>query len=215
MMWRRGQGWAGWGRRRYRRYAGRDPRPDQQDGAGRVVHDEPGLPAQALRAQAGLVAVPRHDEQVRLSRGCHHHPFGPALELNLVTGLPDPLGGRLEQAAGRLLGLLRQPGRGVPATAAEQAGVGAAGRVRRRLRGDVQQREAGTGRSQAQGRVHGRRPGSLANPDIYRTGWVSAIAHRFSASQDMEPSPQREDPENQRRGHGQQTEPREFPEVGR
>ena len=94
--------------------AGRGSRPDQQDRAGGMVHDEPGGPAQALRAQARLVAVPRHDEQVRLGRGRHHHPFGPPFELELVAASSEPVRGRLEQPRRRGRRLLRQPGRGGP-----------------------------------------------------------------------------------------------------
>jgi len=95
-----------------------------------MVHDEPGGPPEALRAQPRLVAVPRHDQHVGLSRGGHHHPFGPALEFDLVAGEPEPVRGRLEQAVGRGRRLFREPGSGVAATAPEQAGVRAAGRVR-------------------------------------------------------------------------------------
>ena len=44
-----------------------------------MIDDETGGLAQALRAEVRPVAVPGHDEQVRLRRGRHHGPFGPAL----------------------------------------------------------------------------------------------------------------------------------------
>jgi hypothetical protein len=40
--------------------------PDQQNGAGGVIYDEPCGLAQALRPEPGPVAVSRHDQQIRL-----------------------------------------------------------------------------------------------------------------------------------------------------
>jgi hypothetical protein len=115
----------------------------QQDGAGRMIDDEPGDLAQALRAEPGLVAVPRHDQQIRIRRGCHHDPFGSTLNFQPFIAAPEPVRGRLEQVAGRGDGHLLQPGPRVvpgPMTPPEQARVGAARHVRRVGRRDVQQR---------------------------------------------------------------------------
>ena len=153
-MWRRG---------RVGRY-GRNTRcgtwPDQQDRAGRVVHDEPGGPAQALRAQPRLVPVPRHDEQVRPGRGGYHHPFGTPFELEPVAARPRPCPSLAAAASSSS-----------PAPAAASSSSRAAGsRARRPNRPAYAPRAAsaasaevtcssvksGPGRCQAKGRVHGR-----------------------------------------------------------
>ena len=78
-----------------------------------MIDDEPSDLAQALRAEPGPVAVPRHDQQIRLRRGCHHGPFGPTLNFEPFAAAPEPGRGRLEQVARRGGGHLLQPGPGV------------------------------------------------------------------------------------------------------
>ena len=78
-----------------------------------MIHDEPGGLAQALRAEPGPVAVPRHDQQVRVGGGCHHGPFGMTLNFQPFARPPEPARGRLEQVAGCRGGHLIQPRAGV------------------------------------------------------------------------------------------------------
>jgi hypothetical protein len=59
-----------------------------------VIDGEPGglaqaLRVQALRAEARPVAVPGHNEQIRLRRGRHHGPFGPPCDLEPLAGRPS------------------------------------------------------------------------------------------------------------------------------
>src|SRR5206468_3224797 len=96
---------ARWGRVIWRRGnagdAGRGPGPDQQNRTRGVIDDEPGDLAEALRAESAPVAVPGHDEQVRLGRCRHHGPFGPTGDLEPLAILPEPGRGRREQFARR------------------------------------------------------------------------------------------------------------------
>jgi len=55
-MWRRGNSGE----------VGRRLGPNQENGAGSMIYDEPCGLAQALRPELGLVAVSRHDQQIRL-----------------------------------------------------------------------------------------------------------------------------------------------------
>jgi hypothetical protein len=51
---------------------GRGPGPDQLNRTRGVIDDEPDGLAQAPRAEPRPVAVPGHDEQIRLRRGHYH-----------------------------------------------------------------------------------------------------------------------------------------------
>jgi hypothetical protein len=84
-------------RRRDRTDVGRRLRPDQQDGARGVIYHEPDRLAQALGAEPGPVAVPRHDEQIRVGRRGHHGPFGLTVNFEPFAPVPEPAGGSLEQ----------------------------------------------------------------------------------------------------------------------
>ncbi len=75
----------------------------------------------------------------------------------------------------------RGPGRARD-PAAEQAQVGAVRGLRHLGWGDVQQRDSGIGRRQAQRRVHAGPPGSLGDPDNYRAARDIALSQCCSAS---------------------------------
>lgn len=78
-------------------------RPDEQYRTGGVIHDEPGGLTKAFRAQPRPVPVPRHDEQVRIGRGCHHGPFRKIVNFQPFARTPEPARGRLEQLSRRRL----------------------------------------------------------------------------------------------------------------
>ena len=90
-----------------------------------MVHDKPGGPAQALGAEPGPVANPRHDEQVRVGGGCHHGPFGLILNFQPFARPPEPALSRLQQVGRRRGRQLVEPRAGIARAAAEQPPVGA------------------------------------------------------------------------------------------
>jgi len=102
-MWRRGNGGD----------VGSGLGPDQQNRTRGVIDDEPGGLAQAPGAEPAPVAVPGRDEQIRLSRGCYHGPFGATLNVEPLARPPEPARGGREQFARRGRRHLLQPGRRV------------------------------------------------------------------------------------------------------
>jgi len=82
------------GRWRDRADAGHFVRPHEQNGAGRVVHDKARRRAQAVRSQAGAVAVTGRHQQVSRLCGSHDLP----LDASSADHLDDP--GSSEQPGG-------------------------------------------------------------------------------------------------------------------
>src|SRR5260221_6103240 len=87
---------------------GAGPGPDQQDGAGRVVDDEPAGRSQALGAETGTVAVPGEDEPAGVPGGGDDLPLDPPGSLQ-----PGAAFGRgLQELAGGGRPQVLQPGAG-------------------------------------------------------------------------------------------------------
>ena len=150
-------------------------RPDKQHRARRVIDDEPGGLAQALGSEPGPVAVSRHHQQIRSGRCGHHGPFGMTVNFQFFAVPPEPTRGRLEQVAGRSGGQFLEPGPGIAPAPPEQPQVGAVRGVRHLGRRDVQQGVPGSGRGQAEARIHTGPPRSLGHPYQYRTaGGITA-----------------------------------------
>ena len=82
-----------------------------------------------------------------------------------VARAAEPPGGGVEQLAGGGGGQFRDTRAGIAAgsPAAEQAQVGVVRGLRHLGRGDVQQRDPGTGQRQEPRRVHAGPPGSLSS----------------------------------------------------
>ena len=155
------------GRWRERADAGHFVRPHEQNGAGRVVHDKARRRAQAVRSQAGAVAVTGRHQQVSRLCGSHDLP----LDASSADHLDDP--GSSEQPGGsreesfprsRRFGrhLLGQAGPGSPPS--HQPLRRSAGCVGHVLGHDVQQRHPGVGGDERRGGHNATLPGSFGQP---------------------------------------------------
>lgn len=121
MVRRMGRGW--WDGCDARRGHG----PDQQNGAGGVVDDEPAGRAEASGSKVGAVAVAGYDEQIGAFGGGDDLPFEASRPFHPGARASQAFGGGVEELGGEGSAEVFQAGAGVAlgVAAAEQAGVGA------------------------------------------------------------------------------------------
>src|SRR5487761_532183 len=152
--------------------------PDQQDGAGGVIDDEPTGRAEAFRAQPGAVAVAGHDQQASAVGGGDDLMLDPPGPLQPGAGTPQALGGGLQELLGGAGGQSLQPGAGVAlaVAAAQQTRIGAVPDGRDVAAGDVQQDDIGSVGRPAAGGVDTGRPGAFDDPGDHFHG-VSLPGH--------------------------------------
>jgi hypothetical protein len=141
---------------------GRGTRPDEQDGARRVINDKPGVRPQGMRSQPGTIAVAAQHQEIRFGRRVHDLAFHPTAPGVKGRGPIQPCRRRGEQPALVLRRRLVDPRR-YRAVPPEQTGERAVHHLFHVPGYHVRQHDLCL-RSQLAGGIDGRLPSDVRDP---------------------------------------------------